>query len=395
MTATAFSFVAIALGVALGALLTWLIMRTSAEARVEAIAARLKGDLHEANARIAETQRDSFLALAGERFNVAFGPVQQKLNEFDALVQEMEKERIGAYEGLREQIGGLIERSGKMELAASQLASALRNPMARGKWGEVQLRRVAELAGMERYCDFCEQQSFESEEDRSRPDMTVQLPGDRCIFVDAKVPLTAYLDASEAADETARRAGLRAHASAFKGHVDLLARRNYQRAGGSADFVVMFVPGEAFLSAACVENPELIEYGAGKSVYIASPLTLMALLRSYALGWQHRAQEENAKQIAIAGRELYDRVRVFAGHLAAIGGSLSKAVGAFNAAVASMESRVLPQGRRIKELAALADADLPDVQAVELAPRDMTALDAQPRDPRGRQREFFRDDGVA
>ena len=384
---------AVVSGLLIGAAATWFMMRTIGRAHVETIAERLKSELHETNARIAETQRDTFLSLANERFSAVVAPVQQKLTEFDALVKDIEKDRIGAYQGLREQITGLIERSGKMETAASQLTSALRNPTTRGKWGEMQLRRVVELAGMEAYCDYNEQQTFDVGEDRGRPDMTVALPANSKIFVDAKVPLNAYLDAAETSDEAQRREKMRGHASAFKTHVDLLARRNYQRAEGSADFVVMFVPGEAFLSAACTENPDLIEYGAGKGVYIASPLTLMALLRSYALGWQHRQQEENAKKIAEAGKVLYDRVRTLVGHFAAIGSNLQKATEAYNKAVGSMESRVLPQGRKLKELASLPDAELPDLTAIETAPREITALDAEaPSKPRGRQAQLFTDD---
>jgi DNA recombination protein RmuC len=253
----------------------------------------------------------------------------------------------------------------------------------------MQLRRVVELAGMEAYCDYNEQQTFDVGEERGRPDLTVSLPANAKIFVDAKVPLNAYLDAVECADESVRRDRMRAHAAAFKNHVDLLSRRNYQRAEGSADFVVMFVPGEAFLSAACTENPDLIEYGAGRGVYIASPLTLMALLRSYALGWQHRQQEENAKKIAEAARELYDRMRVFVGHFGTIGASLQRAIEAYNKAVGSMENRVLPQGRKIKELASLPDAELPDLTAIETARREITALDADAPAKRTRQAKLF------
>jgi DNA recombination protein RmuC len=384
----------------------WLIMRAFASARssgVDAIADRLKNELHEANARIAEIQRDTFLALANERFSAVVSPVQAKLTEFDALVKAMEKERVGAYEGLREQISGLIERSGKMETATTQLTTALRNPTTRGKWGEVQLRRVVELAGMESYCDYDEQQTFDTGEERGRPDMTVALAGNAKIFVDAKVPLNSYLDAVENSDEAMRREKFRGHAAAFKSHVDALAKKNYQRAEGSVEFVVMFVPGEAFLSAACTENPDLIEYAATKGVYIASPLTLMALLRSYALGWQQRQQEENAKKIAEAARVLYDRMRSFIGHFSAIGGNLEKANDAYNKAVASMESRVLPQGRKIKELASLPDADLTELQAIETAPREITALDAEPpyehsragARTRANQAKLFTDDTVA
>ncbi|MBV8245311.1 MAG: DNA recombination protein RmuC [Candidatus Eremiobacteraeota bacterium] len=378
---------------ALGAFLTWLVTRTHAE-HVRGIAEAMKNELHEANLRIAGMQREQFLELAGQRFAAAeeranarlselVMPVTQKLAEFDALVREVEKQRHGAAEGLKEQIAGLLSRTDKLHNAANELTSqtsvlvaALRNPTTRGKWGEVQLRRVVELAGMEAYCDFTEQQTFEVGDGAGRPDLTVELPGNSRIFVDAKVPLSAYLEAVEAPDDSTRRERMRAHAQAMKTHVDALARKNYHGADGSADFVVLFVPGEAFLSAACTENPDLIEHGAAKGVYIASPLTLIALLRSYALGWQQRRQEENAKKIAELGRDLYDRVRVFAGHFTAIGQSLSKAVSAYNSAVGSLESRVLPQGRRLKEAAALPDAEIAPAPAIDVAPRDVTALDA-------------------
>lgn len=397
-------------GTILGAALVLLFVRPQQSRDVELVAERLKNEMHAANARIAESQRDQFLALASERFSVAeeranaklsevVAPVQQKLVEFDVLVKDIEKQRIGAYEGLKEQILGLIERGGKLELAANQLSAqtsvlvtALRNPTTRGKWGEVQLRRVVELAGMEAYCDFSEQQTFEDDAGRGRPDLTVELPGNARIFVDAKAPLFAYLEAVDATDEPHRRDRLKAHAGAFKSHVDALAKKNYQRMEGSADFVLMFVPGEAFLSAACIENPELIEYGAAKGIYIASPLTLMALLRSYALGWQHRQQEENAKRIAELGRQLYDRVRVFAAHFTGVGTSLKRAVESYNDAAGSLERRVLPAGREIKKAASLSDADLPDANTIELSPRQLTALDAQPRTPRGRQSALFNDE---
>jgi DNA recombination protein RmuC len=390
--------VAFAAGAVISGTILWLAGRTESaalratlaesqrtgEATIEALLERTKNELRETTA-----------ARAGERVSELVAPVSQKLGEFEKLMREIESGRKLDAGGLKEQLSGLLRRTEQLETAAvkltsetSSLVSALRNPTTRGKWGEVQLRRVVELAGMEPYCDFSEQQTFDSEDGQGRPDMTVALPGNSVIFVDAKVPLAAYLEAIEAKEEAQRRERLRAHAQAMKLHVDALARKNYQRATGSAEFVVMFVPGEAFLSAACTENPDLIEYGAAKGIYLASPLTLIALLRSYALGWQQRQQEENAKQIAAVGRELYERVRIFATHLTSIGGSLTKAVGAYNSAVGSLESRVLPQGRKLKEVAALPDAELPDMHAVEVAPREITALGAgtaQPRKPRAPQ----------
>lgn len=391
---------ALGAGLAIGALVTWLSMRsrlrdqaTQHDTALEAIAERLKSELHETNNRLAQDNREQFLALAGQRFSAAEEranaklselvlPVQQKLTEFDNLVKQVEKDRIGAYQGITEQIKSLVERGDKIESATNKLSSetsvlvsALRNPTTRGKWGEVQLRRVVELAGMQSYCDFSEQQSFDTGDALSRPDLTVELPGNSRIFVDAKAPLLAYLEGVETTDEALRREKLRAHAGAMKSHVDALAKKNYQRADGSADFVVMFVPGEAFLSAACTENPDLIEYGAGKNVYIASPLTLMALLRSYALGWQQRRQEENAKKIAELGRELYDRVRIFSGHFNSLGGLLERAVEAYNRTAASLERRVLPQGRKLKEIASLPDDDLEEPPIIDAAPRPISALD--------------------
>jgi DNA recombination protein RmuC len=410
------------LGLAVGIAAAWLLMRSQAtslqercssaerecavaQARladqderhrkaVETVAEQLKNELHEANSLLAQRNRDEFLDLASQRFQAAeeranaklselVGPVQQKLTEFDTYVKEIERQRVGAYEGLTEQIKQLSVHGDKLASTTSNLATqtsvlltALRNPTTRGKWGEVQLRRVVELAGMEPYCDFSEQQTFESVDGATRPDMTVKLPGNSLIFVDAKVPLNAYLEAIEISDDIARREQIRQHAAAMKSHVDALARKNYQRSEGSADFVVMFVPGEAFLSAACIENPDLIEYGASKGIYIASPLTLMALLRSYALGWQQRRQEENARQIGALGRELYDAVRVFASHFSKIGIALEGAVSAYNSTVGSMEGRVLPRGRKLKETASLAEAELTEASAIETAIRPITALDA-------------------
>ncbi|MBV8727316.1 MAG: DNA recombination protein RmuC [Candidatus Eremiobacteraeota bacterium] len=395
------------LGIAIGGIVVWLLLQSHArrlqercgaaerdcavakarladqderhQKAVQTVAEQLKNELAEANSKLAQRNRDEFLNLAAQRLE----PVQQKLTEFDSFVKEIERQRVGAYEGLSEQIKQLSAHGDKLADTASNLATqtsvlltALRNPTTRGKWGEVQLRRVVELAGMEPYCDFSEQQTFESVDGAGRPDMTVKLPGNSMIFVDAKVPLNAYLEAVEVADEATRREKLRLHAAAMKTHVDALARKNYQRSEGSADFVVMFVPGEAFLSAACIENPDLIEYGANRGIYIASPLTLMALLRSYALGWQQRRQEENAKQIAVLGRDLYDAVRVFALHFSKIGTALEGAVSAYNSTVGSMEGRVLPRGRKLKETASLSDAELNEPPAIETAIRPVTALDA-------------------
>ena len=301
----------------------------------------------------------------------------------------MENKRSEDSGALRAQLEQLLGRADKIETAAnalsnqtSTLVTALRSPTTRGKWGEIQLRNVVEKAGMLAYCDFDEQQTIEFEAGRGRPDMTIKLPGNRRVFVDAKAPTDALQAALESADDDARRALVKRHARALQDHVDALSKRNYQSSEGSADFVVMFVPGEAFLSAACTENPMLIEYALDRSVLIAGPLSLIPLLRSFAMGWQAVKQEENAKRIAMLGRELYERTARFADRLVNLGRHLERSVGAYNEAVGTYESRLLPQGRKLKDESAIGGEDLPEPGVIDLAPRTVTALDAEPRDRR-------------
>jgi DNA recombination protein RmuC len=346
------------------------------------------------NALIERTKnelRDATALRAGEKVGDIVKPMSDQLAQFNRLIAEIEAGRLKDSGSLREQIVGLISRTEKLETAASTLSSqtsslvtALRNPATRGKWGEMQLRNVVQKAGMLEHCDFAEQQTVAIEGVRLRPDMTINLPGSRRVFVDAKAPVDAMQAALDSADDETRRELVRKHAKALQEHVDALARRDYQSAEGSADFVIMFVPGESFLSAACNENPLLIEYALDKGVLISGPLSLISLLRSFAMGWQAIRQEENAKRIAEIGRELYDRARLFAEHLLSLRRSLEKSVEAFNGAVGSYETRLLPQGRKLKDEAALPDAAFPEIGAIDTAPRNITALDAQPkqRDPR-------------
>ena len=246
------------------------------ERRSKSLLERAKNDLREATA-----------TRASERVGELVSPVAQKLGEFDRL------------------LGELLGRTDKLESATvklttqtSTLVTALRNPASRGKWGEMQLRNVVEKAGMLPHCDFFEQQTVALEEARVRPDMTINLPGERCVFVDAKAPIDSMQAALEAPDDETRKALVKQHARALRDHVDALARRGYQTAKGSADYVVMFVAGEAFLSSACSEDPSLIEYALDKGVLVTGPLTLISLLRTFAMGWQALRQEENAKRIA-------------------------------------------------------------------------------------------------
>jgi DNA recombination protein RmuC len=347
--------------------------KTSQTNALEALLERAKNEL-----------RDATAARAGERVEQLVKPLHQKLTEFDAIVREVEKQRVGHHEGMKEQITGLLQRTEKLETAAnalttqtSSLASALRDPRARGRWGEIQLRKVLEMAGMLDYCDFGEQQTVLLDEGRGRPDVTVNLPGNRRIFVDAKVPLDRFLDSLEAGSEDARHALLREHAKLLRDHVILLGRRGYAQADGSAELVVMFVPGEGSLSAALHEDPALIENALDNGVLVASPLTLIALLRSYALGWQAVRQEENAERIAAVAHDLYDAVRIFAEHLARLGETLGKSVETYNKAVGSLERNVLPKGRKIKELGSLADDELAPAEPLTIEVRQITAIDAR------------------
>ena len=374
-------------GALLGAVLAWLAARAenaalratlvetkaTAERTVEALLERAKNELRDATA-----QR------ASERVGELVGPMTERLGEFDRLIQELEARRQHDAGSLREQIEHLLGRADKLENATtnlstqtSTLVTALRNPASRGKWGEMQLRNVVEKAGMLPYCDFTEQQTVAIEEARARPDMTVNLPGERCVFVDAKAPIDSMQAALEASDDESRRALVKRHARALRDHVDSLARRQYQTAKGSADYVVMFVPGEAFLSAACNEDPALIEYALDKGVLVSGPLSLISLLRTFAMGWQALRQEENAKRIATIGKVLYERALKFAEHLADVRKHLERSVNAFNEAVGSYETRLLSQGRKLKDEAALVGDELPDIPPIDVVPRGVTALDTE------------------
>lgn len=351
------------------------------ERTIEALLERTKNEL-----------RESTASRASERVGELVAPIEQKLREFDTYMRAIEASRNEDNGGLKVQIEHLLSRADKLESAAhalktqtSTLVTALKNPTTRGRWGEIQLRNVVEKAGMLSYCDFAEQQTVATDTGRGRPDMTINLPGERRVFVDAKAPTDALQAAFECIDEDARRDLVRKHARALADHVDALAKRNYHGTEGSADFVIMFVPGEAFLSAACNENPMLIEYALDKGVMVSGPLGLMSLLRSFAMGWQAVKQEENAKRIASIGRELYERTTKFAEKLTRVGVNLERSVSAYNEMVGSYETRLLPQGRKLKDEAALPADELPEPSVIDLSPRAITALDAQPHDKRSKR----------
>jgi DNA recombination protein RmuC len=303
------------------------------------------------------------------------GPVRDTLGKLDGQLREIERSREGAYGALTAQLRAVAEGQGQLRAEAANLVRALRAPHVRGRWGELQLRRVVELAGMLDRCDFREQETAvrtgDGGEVRLRPDLVVHLPGGRNVVVDAKAPLAAYLDATEAKDDAERRARLADHARALRDHVAALSRKAYwEQFQPAPEFVVLFLPGESFYAAALEADPSLLEAGAERRVMLATPTTLIALLKAVAYGWQKEAAAENAEAVAALGRELYKRLSDLGGHFARLGKSLAGTVDAYNRAVGSIEARVLPAARRFEDLAAAPHgAELPELAPVEAVPR--------------------------
>lgn len=308
--------------------------------------------LQENNQRFLELARGDF-EHKREAVDALVKPMREQLEKFGDAVRGIEKERLEAYAGLRQQLGALAESQLRLQSETSNLVRALHAPSARGRWGEISLRRVVELVGMLEHCDFTEQTSVESDAGRLRPDMIVHLPGGKSVVIDSKVALEAYLNAVEAPDDTAKLAHLKAHTRQVRTHIDKLASKIYwAQFDQSPEIVVMFMPLETAFTAAVENDPTIIEWAVERRVIPASPMTLIALLQAVHYGWKQERMSENSRRISEVGRELHDRIQKFAEHMAKVGRNLGNATQAYNSAIGSMERMVLSKARQLKNLGA-------------------------------------------
>lgn len=333
---------------------------------------------------LAESRYQTLEQSSELRWKAQGDAVVARLEEYAGRLAALEQQRHTETAVLQSAVGDLRRAHDELRDEARGLAGALRDRSVRGTWGEVQLQRVLELAGMNAHVDYAQQQTHSAGGESRRPDVVVSLPNGRSVVIDSKAPLDAYLGAASSSDDRQRGPAMKAHADAVVAHVNELAKRNYERVvPGSVDFVVMFVPGDAFLSAAMDAQPGLFEFAASRDVLIATPSTLLAFLRGVASGWRERQVADEAAAIAGLGRELHERIIKFAVHFASVGQALGRAVGAYNDAVGSMERRLLVTARRMEDLGSGSPDTIPEVRALDELPRSLqpTLLDPLPFQP--------------
>ncbi|MGZ4398807.1 MAG: DNA recombination protein RmuC [Gaiellaceae bacterium] len=388
------ALIALVAGIALGAVGAWLVLRWRTAVLIDAREA-LGSTMKSLAADALATNNQSFLLLAKSQLEQVqqkgthdldqrkqavehlVAPIKESLQKVDGKLQELEVARQGAYSELKEQVRQLTDSQKELRTETGNLVTALRSPVVRGRWGEMQLRRVVEMAGMLAHCDFVEQTTVRGDDGgRLRPDVVVRLPGGKQVVIDAKAPLQAYLDALEAKDEDTRRAFLADHARQIRDHIAKLSAKSYwSQFEQTPEFVVLFIPGETFFSAALEHDPTLIEEGVNQQVILATPTTLIALLRAVAYGWNQEKVAESARAVSELGRELYKRLATLTEHFSKVGRGLESAVRAYNDSVGSFERSVLPGARRLKDHGVSPPSELAELKEIELAARSINAAE--------------------
>ncbi len=375
------------LGLALGFIGLWIAMQKRLRSSEEQLRESFKALSHEAmasNSRVfldlAKTslekyQEKALLDLEGRQKSIdaSMVPFREAVKQLDEHQRGLEKQREGAYAALSKQIEGMAQAERELRKETALLTQSLRSPQVRGSWGEIHLRRVVELAGLLNHCDFFEQKSADDGERVRRPDLLIRLPGQRQIVVDAKTPLSAYLDASDAGDEELRKKKLQEHAGSVRKHMkDLSGKEYWKQFESSPEYVILFLPAEAFFSAALQADPSLIEAGADQNILVATPTTLIAILRAVALSWKQENLSKSAREISQLGQELYDRIGIFCDHWNKVGKNLNTAIDAFNQSAASLETRVLVSAKRLKEAGQI-QKDLPEAGQIDRITRSISS----------------------
>ena len=387
--------VGLLIGLLLGAAGAWLVLRARRAAlEVELAHERTRAELAERTDGDLKTRFDALAADALRKNNESFlelaavklgqkeqavehlvAPLKESLQKVDGKLQELEVARKGAYSSLAEQVRQLMETQKELRSETGNLVSALRDrPNVRGRWGEIQLRRVVEMAGMLEHCDFETQAHVATEDGRLRPDLVVALPGGKKVVVDAKMAGQAYLESLSCEDDESRLAKLREHARQVRDHITKLSAKSYwAQFDQTPEFVILFIPGETFLSAALEQDPALIEDGVNQQVIIATPTTLIALLRAVSYGWRQETVAESARAVSDLGRELYSRLATMTEHFAKLGRGLETAVRSYNETVGSLETRVLPSARKFKEHGIAPAGELAPLNVVDRSIRPVSA----------------------